>query len=237
MAPQSPTPPTTYEELAGMIGHSLVSPELTDEQVLAGIELAKARGAGFVSVRPCDLDLATRSLAGSRVKVGSVCGFPHGSSNTAAKLYELRDLLRRGAREIDLVITVSKLLSREFQHVQTELLQAAESCHKEGARLTVTLEIGYLTDELKIIGCLCAERAEADFVNSSTGFGPCHWTVPDVVLMRKYTPEEMGVEAEGVKTLDEALEVRGLGCARIRTNATAAILDEWNVRVREITPS
>ncbi len=237
MAPQSPNPPTTYEELAGMIGHSLVSPELTDEQVVAGIELAKSRGAGFVSVRPCDLDLAARSLTGSSVRLGSVCGFPHGSSNTATKLYELRDLVRRGAREIDLVITVSKLLSREFQHVQTELLQAAESCHKDGARLTITLENGYLTDELKIIGCLCAERAEADFVKTSTGFGPGHWTVADLLLMRKHAPEEMGVEAEGAKTLEEALEVRGLGCARIRTSATASILDDWKARLKEISAS
>jgi deoxyribose-phosphate aldolase len=220
-----------------MIGHSLVRPDLTDEQVVAGIELAKARRVGFVSVRPCDLDLALRSLAGSSVQAGSVCGFPHGSANTAAKLYEARDLLRRGAREIDVVLTVSKLLSREFQHVQTELLQMAESCHKEGARLTVTLENGYLTDELKIIACLCAERAEADFVKTSTGFGPVHWTPADVQLMRKHVPEEVGVEAEGVNTLDQALEARGLGCVRIRTEATAAILDEWTARAAAVTPA
>jgi deoxyribose-phosphate aldolase len=236
MASQSPNPRPTYEDLAGMIGHSLVRPDLTDEQVVAGIELAKARRVGFVSVRPCDVELAMRTIGGSGVRVGSVCGFPHGSANTATKLYEARDLLRRGAREIDVVVTVSKLLAREFQHVQTELLQMAESCHKEGGRLTITLENGYLTDELKIIACVCAERAEADFVKTSTGFGPGHWTAADIRLMRKHLPEEIGVEAEGVDTLEQALEVRDLGCTRIRTEATSAILDGLGAR-REITPT
>ncbi len=218
-----------------MLGHSLVRPDLTDERVVAGIELAKARRIGFVSVRPCDLDLALRTIGASGVRVASVCGFPHGSSNTAVKLYEARDLLRRGAREIDVVVPVSKLLSREFQHVQTELLQMAESCHREGARLTVTLENGYLTDELKVIACLCSERAEADFVKTSTGFGPGHWTADDLKLMRKHVPEEMGVEAEGVDTLEQALEVYSLGCARIRTEATAAILDGWEARLAAVS--
>src|SRR5207248_4471667 len=108
----------------------LVKPELTGEQVVEGLEMAKRYGIACVSVRPCDIDLAVRTLQGSPVKPGSVAGFPHGSQNTATKLYETRDLLRRGAREIDMVIAISKLLSREFQHVQTELIQMAESCHK-----------------------------------------------------------------------------------------------------------
>ena len=94
-----------------MIGHSLVRPDLTDEQVVAGIELAKARGVAFVSVRPCDLDLALRTLGSSGVRA-NVCSFPHGSANTACKLYEARDLLRRGAKEIDVVMTGSRSCSR-----------------------------------------------------------------------------------------------------------------------------
>ena len=128
-------------------------------------------------MRPCDIDLAVRTLQGSSVKAGAVCGFPHGSQNTATKLYEARDLLRRGAREIDMVIAISKLLSREFQHVQMELLQISESCHKEGALLKVILENAYLTDELKIIACRCCERAEVDFVKTSTGFADSGYTL------------------------------------------------------------
>src|SRR5215831_14839388 len=222
-----PEPLTTYEAFAHLFDHSLVKPELSDEQVVEGLEMAKRYGIATVSVRPCDIDLAVRTLQGSSVKPGSVCGFPHGSQNTATKLYEARDLLRRGAREIDMVIAISKLLSREFQYVQAELLQMAEICHKEGALLKVILENAYLTDELKIIACRCCERAEVDFVKTSTGY-----TVEDVKLMRKHLPEEIGVKAAGgLRSVDRILEAYELGCTRIGATQTAAILDEWKARL------
>jgi deoxyribose-phosphate aldolase len=225
-------PLTTCEALANLIDHPLVAPELTDEQVIEGLELAKRYHIACASVRPCDIDLAVRTLQGSSVKAGAVCGFPHGSQNTATKLYEARDLLRRGAREIDMVIAISKLLSREFQHVQLELLQMSELCHKEGALLKVILENAYLTDELKIIACRCCERAEVDFVKTSTGFAPSGYTLPDIALMRKHLPEEIGIKAAGgIRTVDQALEVYQAGCTRIGTTSTAAILDEWKARL------
>jgi len=227
-----PPPLTTYESFARLIDHSLVKPELTDDQVVQGLELAKRYGVACVSVRPCDIDLAARTVQGSTVKAGSVSGFPHGSQNTATKLYETRDLLRRGAKEIDMVIAISKLLSREFQHVQMELLQMSELCHKEGALLKVILENAYLTDELKIIACRCCERAEVDFVKTSTGFAPTGYTIPDIQLMRRYLPEEIGVKAAGgIRTVDQVLEVYAAGCTRIGTTGTAAILDEWKTRL------
>jgi deoxyribose-phosphate aldolase len=223
---------TTCESLAKLIDHPLVKPELTDEQVIEGLELAKRYHIACASVRPCDIDLAVRTLQGSSVKAGAVCGFPHGSENTATKLYEARDLLRRGAREIDMVIAISKLLSREFQHVQMELLQMSELCHKEGALLKVILENAYLTDELKIIACRCCERAEVDFVKTSTGFAPSGYTLADIALMRRHLPEEIGVKAAGgIRTLDQVLEVYQAGCTRIGTTSTAAILDEWKARL------
>jgi deoxyribose-phosphate aldolase len=222
--------PATYEDLARRIDHTLVQPQLTDTQVVEGLDLARRYGVAAAIGRPCDIDLAVRTLQGSAVRPGAVCAFPHGSQNTATKLYEARDLLRRGAKAIDMVIGVSKLLSREFQHVQTELLQMAESCHKEGATLTVILENGYLTDELKIIACRCAERAEADFVSTGTGYAAAY-TLEDVRLMRKHVPEEMGVKVAGIATLDEALAAIDAGAGRIGTVETAAILDEWKRRL------
>ncbi len=228
----TPEPPATYESFAALIDHSLVKPELTDEQVVEGLQMAKRYGIACVSVRPCDIDLAVRTLQGSSVKPGSVSGFPHGSTNTATKLYETRDLLRRGAREIDMVIPISKLLSREFQYVQMELLQMSEICHKEGALLKVILENAYLTDELKIIACRCCERAEVDFVKTSTGFAPSGYTIDDVKLMRKHLPPEIGIKpAGGIRTVDQVLELHALTCTRIGTTSTAAILDEWKQRL------
>jgi deoxyribose-phosphate aldolase len=211
-----------------MIDHSLVRPELTEDQVIEGCEVARSYGVAAVSVRPCDVDTAVRLLSGSDVAVGSVSGFPHGSTTTAAKLYETRDLLRRGAREIDMVINIAKLRSRQFQYVETELAQMAETCHKEGAILKVIFENAYLTDDLKIIGCRICARAGADFVKTSTGFAPSGYTLEDVKLMRAHLPPQIGIKAAGgVRTLEKAMEVRNAGCSRIGATATATILDAW----------
>jgi deoxyribose-phosphate aldolase len=232
-----PRPPlVSYEDFAKMIDHSLVKPELTTAEVVEGLEMAKRYRIASASVRPCDIDLAVRTLAGSSVKPGSVSGFPHGSQNTATKLFETRDLLRRGAKEVDMVIAISKLLSREFQHVQTELSQMSEACHKEGAILKVILETAYLTDELKIIACRCCERAEVDFVKTSTGFAPSGYTLDDLKLMRKYLPEEIGIKAAGgLGAVNDVLAVYEAGCSRVGTTATAAILDEWKARLATAT--
>jgi deoxyribose-phosphate aldolase len=171
-------------------------------------------------------------LEGSPVKPGTVSGFPHGSTTTAAKLYETRDLLRRGAREIDMVINIARVLSREFQYVQTELSQMAELCHKEGALLKVIIENAYLTRELKIVVCRCCERAEVDFVKTSTGFAPSGYALEDVILMRANLPEEIGIKAAGgVRTLEKVCEAYGAGCTRIGATATAAILDAWRAEL------
>ena len=232
MSPEPRPPLSGYEDFARLIDHSLVDPELTTAQVLEGLEMTKRYRIACASVRPCDIDLAVRTLGGSTVKPGSVSGFPHGSQNTATKLFETRDLLRRGAKEIDMVISISKLRSREFQHVQTELSQMSEACHKEGAILKVILETAWLTDELKIIACRCCERAEVDFVRTSTGFAPSNYTLDDLKLMRKYLPEEIGVQAAGgLRSVEDILVAYEAGCSRIGTNSTAAILDEWKARL------
>jgi len=231
METEARPPIESAEALARMIGHSLLRPELSSEHVLAGIQVARRYGARAVWLRPCDVEMAVRHLEGCAVLPASVVGFPHGSQTTSAKLFETRDLLRRGAKEIAAVIATSRLVSREFQHVQTELVQIGEACHHEHAAFTVILEAGWLTDELKIIALRCIERAEADAVSTSTGFAPRGYTAGDLALMRKYLPEETAVEAgSGVVTLDNVLAAYQAGCSRIVTEHTAGILDEWKAR-------
>ena len=225
------SPPATYEQVAGMIDHTLLDPALTSTQAIDGLQLAKRCQVAAAVVRPCDIDAAVRVLDGSPVKPASVAGFPHGSHNTAVKLFEARDLLRRGAREIDAVIAISRLISREFQYVQTELAQLAEACHKEGAILKVILENAYLTGELKIVACRTAERAGADAVSTSTGFAPAGFALEDIRLMRRHVPETMAVKAAVVRSLDDLLAARVAGAARIGTSATEAILNEWKARL------
>lgn len=225
-------PLTTYEELAGMIDHSLLRPELSEEQVAEGCELAARYRVASVTVRPCDVDFAVRAMEGSGVAVGTVAGFPHGSTTTAAKLYEARDLLGRGAREIDVVINISKLLSRQFQHIETELLQMADSCHQKGALLKVIFENAYLTGELKIMACRISKRAGADYIKTSTGFAPTGYTLEDLALMRKHAGSMKIKAAGGVRTLEKALEVYQAGCSRFGATATAAILEEWKAHLK-----
>ena len=237
MASLVPTPFITYDDLAGIIDYALVRPDITSAQVLEGVELAKRYRIACASVRPCDLDLAVRALEGASVRPGSVVGFPHGAQNTAVKLYEARDLLRRGAREIDMAIAVPKLVSREFQYVQSELDQMADACRKEGAVLKVILENAYLTEELKVVACRCCARAGVDFVKTSTGFAPSGYTVEDVKLMRKHLPAEIGVKAAGgLRTLEQALEVLAAGANRLGTTTMPSILDEWQARLAVQTP-
>ncbi|HWC95448.1 MAG TPA: deoxyribose-phosphate aldolase [Candidatus Sulfopaludibacter sp.] len=231
MAPDPHPPLASYQDFAALFDYPLLQPDLTAAQVLQGLERARRSGVATVTVRPCDIDLAVRTLQGSAVKAGCVVGFPHGSQTTAVKLYEGRDLLRRGARELDLVIGIPSLLSREFQHVQTELMQMSEACHKEGALLKVILETGYLPDDLKIIACGCCERAEVDFVSTSTGFGPAGNTLADIDLLRRHLPEEIQVKAEAdLATVDQILKLHEAGCTRVSTRSTEAILAEWKTR-------
>jgi deoxyribose-phosphate aldolase len=183
-------------------------------------------------VRPCDIDTAVRIVSGSGVRPGSVSGFPHGDNTTGAKLFETRDLLRRGAKEIDMVINYGKLRSRQFQYVESELLQMADSCHQQGAILKVIFENAYLTDELKIVACRLCERAGVDFAKTSTGFAPSGYTLHDLQLMRENLPDTIAIKAAGgVRTLEKLFEVREAGATRIGATQTAAILDAWKAQL------
>ena len=221
-----------YEDVALMVDHSLLRPQLTRAEVDAGLELAKLYRVAAATMRPCDIDVAVRALAGTAIKPGSVVGFPHGSQTTETKLFETRDLIDRGAREVDMVIAISRLLSRDLDYVQAELDRMSELCHEHKAILKVIFENAYLSDEFKILACQCCGKANVDFVKTSTGFAPSGYTVADLKLMRQHTPAHIAVKAaSGLKTLDQVLEVRALGVTRVGLTSTAAVLDEWRARL------
>jgi deoxyribose-phosphate aldolase len=217
-----------------MLEMSLVRPDLTNDQVIAGLDAAVRQGVAAAAVRGCDVDLAIRSLGGSAVVPGAVCGFPHGTATTGAKLYELRDLLRRGAKQVELVANTARLLSRAFPDVQTELLQASEACRKESARLVVTLETHYLKDDLIIIACGCCERADVHAVRAGTGFAATLATPEQLRIIRRHVPEDIAVEAAGVGTLDGVMDTYELGCSRVAIADPAPILDEWKQRLARL---
>ncbi len=226
---------TTYEDLARRTVQTLVRPELSDDTVLEGCREAAARGAAAVLVRPSDIDAAVRCLDGTGTAPASVVGFPHGGSTTAVKVYETRDLLRRGAKEIDLVVNIGKLVSRQFQFIETEILQISRACHESGALLTVTLENAYLGEDLKVIAMKICKRCEADFVKTSTGFAPPCAPGGDLALMSRMLRDVCRIEASGgIVTLDDALEAYGQGAERIGTECAAAILGAWKARLEAL---
>jgi deoxyribose-phosphate aldolase len=227
-------PLATYEGLAKMIDHSLLRPELNDEQVEAGCHLAVQYNVASVCGRPSDADRVVRLLEGSTVAPSSVIGFPHGGATTAVKLYETRDMLRRGIAEVDMVLNIGQLLSRQFQYVEAEIDEIARACHDAGAILKVIFENAYLTDDLKVAACEICMRCQADFVKTSTGFAPSGATPEDLILMKRTVGGVCRVKAAGgVRTLDGALEVYALGCDRFGATKTREILDDWKARLAQ----
>lgn len=230
-------PLTTYEGVAKMIDHSLLRPELTKEQIEQGCRIAREYNVATVCARPSDLEMVVRFLEGSEVLPTSVSGFPHGDSTTPTKLYECRDLLRRGAKEVDMVINIGRLIARDFQYIETEVLQMAKACHESGAILKVIFENAYLTDDLKVIACKICKRTEADFVKTSTGFAPSGYTKADLLLMKRTVKDRCRVKAAGgVRSLETALEVYQCGCDRFGATQTAKILDDWKAVLASQAP-
>jgi deoxyribose-phosphate aldolase len=180
-----------------------------------------------VFVKPCHVRLAAKVLAGSDVKVGTVVGFPHGSSTTAIKAAEARDALVDGAVELDMVMNIGELRSGHDEYVEEDIRAVVEAARGK-AIVKVILENAYLNDDQKIRACKLVESAGADFVKTSTGFAPSGATIEDLKLMRASVGPNVQVKAAGgVRTLDALLEVIDVGCTRIGATATATILDEF----------
>jgi deoxyribose-phosphate aldolase len=221
----------TYEDVAGTIDHSLLRPELTDDEIEAGCALAARYAVVSVCVRPADVARARALLEGTRVAVGTVIGFPHGSSATATKVFEAEAAVADGATELDMVINIGALRSGRDADVRSEVAELASLAHGSGALLKVILENAYLTDDEKVRGCQIVEAAGGDYVKTSTGFAPTGATHEDLALMRRSVSPEIGVKAAGgVRTLDALLAVMGLGVTRIGATATATILDDFVAR-------
>jgi len=219
----------TYEQLAGTIDHSLLKPNLTFDDVVAGCALAAEYEVVSVCVRPADVPLAVSELKGTGVAVGTVISFPHGDSTTSIKVAEADEALDDGAVELDMVLNIGWLLSERHDEVQSDI--AAVVRVSGDAIVKVILENAYLTDEQKVTACKLAEAAGADYVKTSTGYAPTGATIDDLRLMRETVGPKVKVKAaHGVRTLDALLAVIEAGADRCGATATAAILDDYRAR-------
>ena len=244
----------SYEELAGMIDHSLLHPTLTDHELEEGCRLAARYGVVSVCIKPYFVKRAAELLKGTNVKVGAVIGFPHGNSATESKRYETQLACQDGAVEIDMVINIGKALGGDWQYVEGDIRTVCDEAHKQGAKVKVIFENDYLTNGgaglssenfKRKLGEIC-ERAGADWIKTSTGYGFVKGpdgkysyqgaTEADLKLMRDSVSSRVQVKAAGgVRDLDGLVRVRELGASRCGASATAAILDEYRAREKKRT--
>ncbi|MDO8734880.1 MAG: deoxyribose-phosphate aldolase [Elusimicrobiota bacterium] len=207
-----------------MIDHTLLKANATQEEVGKLCEEARKYGFASVCINPGYVSLASKLLAGSSVKVCTVIGFPLGATTPTVKAIEARDAIANGAGEIDMVINVGALKSGNYQLVLDDIKAVREATR--GKVLKVILETSYLTSEEKIKACQLSKDAGADFVKTSTGFGPSGATVEDIQLMRATVGPLMGIKASGgIRTQDDARKMVEAGATRVGASASVAIVE------------
>lgn len=226
----------TARDIAKMIDHSLLRPDMTRQEVIEGCQLAKQYDCATVCVKPCDVEVAREVLKGSGVLVTTVIGFPHGHHLTPVKVMEAEIAMSQGCEELDLVLNIGRLKSGDYDLVENDIRAVCEAAHRRGVIVKVILENFYLTDEEKVKACEICERAGADFVKTATGYAKGGATIHDLKLMRKTCSPRVRVKAAGgVRTLDGALAVRAVGGVRFGATATKKIIEDARQREKDGT--
>jgi deoxyribose-phosphate aldolase len=211
--------------LASYIDHTLLRPDASPADIDELCDEAAEYGFAAVCINPTWVARAKRRLRGAGVMVASVVGFPLGANTPEIKAMEARRALRDGAREIDMVINIGALKGGEHDLVRRDIAGVSDACREVGALNKVIIEAAYLSDEEKVIACRLAVAGRADYVKTSTGFGPGGATVFDVALMREVVGEKMGVKAAGgIHTADEVREMITAGATRIGASAGVRIV-------------
>src|SRR5262249_18522526 len=229
-----PMPDFTYAAIAKMLDHSLLQPNLTDPELEQGCKFAREYDVASVCIKPYAVPLAAELLAGSTVAVGTTVGFPHGGHCTSVKVAEAERAIADGARELDMVVNVGKVLSKDWRYVADDVRAVAEAAHRLGALVKVIFENSFLEDGHKEQLCRICGEVRADWVKTSTGYGASGALHDDLRLMRRCSPPHVQVKAAGgVRNYDRLLAVRALGVTRVGATATKAILDECKERLSE----
>lgn len=211
------------QDLARYIDHTLLKPEATVEAVNRLCREAQEFQFEAVCVQPCYVDLAAHLLRYTDVKVATVIGFPLGATLTSVKVAETREVIARKADEVDMVINLGAAKNGQWQFVEEEIAAVVEAA--EGHLVKVIIETGLLTDEEKKKACEAALKAGANFVKTSTGFGPGGATVEDIRLMKSVVGDKMGIKASGgIRSYDQAVSLIEAGATRLGTSAGIALI-------------
>jgi len=222
-------PKYSKKKIAKTIDHSLLKPEMTRDEVRQGCEIAKQYDVASVCCKPSDVAFCAEILKGTDVEIGTVVGFPHGSSTTATKVFETKAALADGATEIDMVLNIGLLKSGLYEEVKSDIKAVVDAAG--GKMVKVILENAYLTDDEKVTACKLCEAAGAHYVKTSSGYAPTGATVADVKLMRASVSPKVKVKsAGGVRTLDALIEMLDAGIERSGATTTSTMLDEYTQR-------
>jgi deoxyribose-phosphate aldolase len=213
------------QDLGSYIDHTLLKPEATPEDIDRLCDEAMSYGFAAVCVNPAWVRRASGRVRGSGVRVASVVGFPLGAHAPEIKAMETRRALRDGAREIDMVINIGALKAGDYELVRKDIAMVADACREVGAACKVIIEAALLSDEEKVVASRLAQQAKADYVKTSTGFGPGGAKVFDVGLMREAIGPGMGIKAAGgIKTAEQVKELIAAGATRIGASAGIEIV-------------
>ena len=211
------------EDLAGMIDHTILKADATRDELKKVCDEARRWHFATVCVNASNIPLVAKLLEGSGVKPIAVVGFPLGAMTPTAKAFEAREAVRNGAREIDMVINLGALKSRDYATVFDDICRVVQASRPYPVK--VILETSQLNNDEKIVGCALAKAACAAFVKTATGFGPGGATVEDIQLMRRIVGDDVGVKASGgVRTTEDAQKMAAAGADRIGASASVAIV-------------
>ncbi len=229
----------TAKDLAKLIDYTLLKPEATKKEISKLCQEAKRYGFASVFVNPCYVKLASRLLKNSEVKVGTVVGFPLGANTFSTKAFEAREAIKLGASEIDMVINVGFLKSADLKLVQQDIEEVAKVVRQMGDKadknivFKVIIETCFLNQEEKVKAAQLAEKAGAEFVKTSTGFGTAGANLNDVKLLRKHLSDKVKIKASGgIRTFEQALDMLKAGADRIGTSSGVMIIKEAQKKLK-----
>jgi deoxyribose-phosphate aldolase len=222
------------ERLARTIDHTLLKPEATEAQIVLLCQQAREYHFAAVCVNPTYVALCRELLRNTEIQVACVAGFPLGATFPEVKAYEAQRAIAAGATEVDMVFNVGALKDRRYDDVLQDIATVLQACHAKGAILKVIIEAALLADEEKIAACYLAQEAGADYVKTSTGFGPGGAKLEDVALMRRTVGPTMGIKAAGgIRTCSDALAMIGAGATRLGASAGLKIVREARAEVSQ----
>jgi deoxyribose-phosphate aldolase len=214
-------------QIAQLIDHTMLKADATAQQIARLCQEALDHEFAAVCIQPCRIPVAVPILTRTPVKVDTVVGFPLGATLPGVKVYEAEQAILAGAQEVDMVINVGALKDGEDRFAESDIAEVVQACHQGGALCKVIIEAALLTEEEKGRACRLVQAAGADFVKTSTGFGPGGATVEDVALMRSTVGPEMGIKAAGgIRGYETALAMIRAGATRIGASAGIAIVQE-----------